>query len=209
MSQPTPIVFVIDADAAFREWIDDVLVTKGWRPEIFASARDFLARPPAEAPSCLILDANLPGLNGLELQKQIAHERADMPIIFISGDGDIPTIVAAMRAGAIEFLIKPIAGDILLAAVRQAVDYSQTALREKAALQALRDREASLSERERQVMALVAVGLLNKQVGGELGITEFTVKAHRGRVMEKMKARSLAQLVAMNSRLHPARSAWP
>ena len=209
MSQPTPIVFVIDGEAAGRQSAEDLVRRGGWRAETFASAQEFLAQAPGEAPSCLILDIDPPDSNGLALQKQIACERTDMPIICVSGQVNVPTTVEAMRAGALEFLIKPLGVHALLAAVRQAVDYSQAALREEAALQALRDCEASLSDRERQVMALVAVGLLNKQVGGELGITEFTVKAHRGRVMEKMKARSLAQLVTMNSRLHPASAAWP
>jgi FixJ family two-component response regulator len=204
--EPSPIVFVIDDDASVRESVEDIIRAEGWRPETFASARDFLALPPAQIPSCLILDAVLPDLDSLELQEQIAHDRADMPIIFISGRVDIPMTVRAMRAGAIEFLTKPFGGSVLIEAVRRAIDRSHAALREKAGLQALRDCEASLSDRERQVMALVVEGRLNKQVGAELGITEFTVKAHRGKVMGKMRAGSLAHLVMMNSRLHPERT---
>jgi FixJ family two-component response regulator len=206
VSQPTPIVFIVDDDCSVRESIEDIVRAGGWRPETFASAQDFLARPPVEAPSCLVLDINLPDFNGLELQKQIAHDRTDLPIIFITGYGDIPMAVQAMRAGAVEFLTKPFRESALLRAIRQAIERSQISLREKADLQALRDCDASLSHRERQVMALVVAGFLNKQVGGELGISEITVKAHRGRVMGKMRARSLAQLVNMDARLRPWRN---
>ncbi len=204
MSNATPIVFVVDDDVSVRESLEALIVTEGWRAECFASARDFLTRPRVEAPSCLILDINLPDLNGLELQQQIAGERLDMPIIFITGYGDIPMTVRAMKAGAVEFLTKPFAEDDLLGAIRHAIDHSAARLREEAELQVLRNCYASLSRREREVMALVVAGRLNKQVGGELGISEITVKAHRGRVMEKMKARSLADLVTLNARLNPA-----
>lgn len=204
MSNATPIVFVVDDDVSVRESLEALIVTEGWRAGCFASARDFLTRPRVEAPSCLILDINLPDLNGLELQQQIAGERLDMPIIFITGYGDIPMTVRAMKAGAVEFLTKPFAEDDLLGAIRHAIDHSAARLREEAELQVLRNCYASLSRREREVMALVVAGRLNKQVGGELGISEITVKAHRGRVMEKMKARSLADLVTLNARLNPA-----
>jgi FixJ family two-component response regulator len=207
LSHPSPIVFVVDDDVSVRESLEALLVTEGWQAESFPSARDFLARPRAQAPSCLILDVSLPDLNGLDLQRQIARDRIDMPIIFITGYGDIPMTVQAMKAGAVEFLAKPFAEDALLGAVRDAIDRSHAALREEAELQTLRNRYGALSPREREVMALVVTGLLNKQVGGELGISEITVKAHRGRVMEKMQVRSLAQLVNVNARLHPAQPA--
>jgi FixJ family two-component response regulator len=196
-------VFVVDDDVSVRESLEALISTEGWRAEGFASARDFLARPPVETPSCLILDVNLPDLNGLDLQEQIAGERLVTPIIFITGYGDIPMTVRAMKAGAVEFLTKPFAEDALLGAIRHAIDRSTAKLRDEVELQALRERYGSLSRREREVMALVVAGRLNKQVGGELGISEITVKAHRGRVMEKMKARSLADLVNLNARLHP------
>jgi FixJ family two-component response regulator len=204
VTSATPIVFVVDDDVSVRESLEALIGTEGWRAECFASAQDFLARPPAQTPSCLILDVNLPDLNGLDLQAQMAGERLGMPIIFITGYGDIPMTVRAMKAGAAEFLTKPFAEDALIGAIQQAIDRSTASLREEAELQALRDRYASLSRREREVMALVVVGRLNKQVGGELGISEITVKAHRGRVMEKMQVRSLAELVKLNARLHPA-----
>ena len=207
MTSATPIVFVVDDDVSVRESLEALIGTEGWRAECFASAQDFLARPPAQTPSCLILDVNLPDLNGLELQAQMAGERLGMPIIFITGYGDIPMTVRAMKAGAAEFLTKPFANDALVGAIQQAIDRSTASLREEAELQTLRDRYASLSRREREVMALVVVGRLNKQVGGELGISEITVKAHRGRVMEKMQVRSLAELVKLNARLHPAPTA--
>src|SRR5712664_1371957 len=175
--------------------------SEGWQPETFESAQEFLAPPPVLVPSCLVLDVSLPGLNGLELQKRVAVERTDMPIIFITGFGDIPMSVQAMKAGAIEFLTKPFGDDVLLSAIRNAIERSQATLGREAEIRALRDCYASLTPRERQVMALVASGLLNKQVGGELNISEITVKAHRGQVMRKMKADSLADLVTMAARL--------
>jgi FixJ family two-component response regulator len=196
-----PIVFVVDDDISVRESLEALILTEGWQAETFSSAREFLSRPRAAAPSCLILDVSLPDLNGLDLQKRIAAERVDMPIIFITGYGDIPMTVSAMKAGAVEFLTKPFSDDALLGAVRQAIDHSEAVLREQAQVQALRDRYDTLSRREREVMALVVAGRLNKQVGGDLGISEITVKAHRGRVMEKMQVRSLAELVTMNARL--------
>ena len=204
MQQATPFVFVVDDDVSVRESLEALIRLEGWQAETFPSARDFLSRPRVQAPSCLILDVSLPDLNGLDLQKRIAGDRLDMPIIFITGYGDIPMTVQAMKAGAVEFLTKPFDEDSLLRAIRNAIDHSEAALRDEAELQALRDCHASLSRREREVMALVVAGLMNKQVGGELGISEITVKAHRGRVMEKMKARSLAELVTMNARLRRA-----
>jgi len=197
-------VFVVDDDVSVRESLEALISTEGWQAESFPSAHDFLAHPRVRTPSCLILDVSLPDLNGLDLQSQIAGDRVDMPIIFITGYGDIPMTVKAMKAGAVEFLTKPFEEEALLGAIRSAIDRSEAALRGEAELQALRDRYLALSRREREVMALVVTGLLNKQVGGELGISEITVKAHRGRVMEKMHARSLAELVNMNARLQPA-----
>ena len=204
MSHATPIVFVVDDDVSVRESLELLIRSAGWQPETFASAQEFLARPPVFAPSCLVLDVNLPDLNGLDLQKRVAADRIDMPIIFITGYGDVPMTVQAMKPGAVEFLTKPFGDDVLLSAIRLAIERSHTALDDEAERRALRDRHASLSRREREVMALVVSGLLNKQVGFELGISEITVKAHRGKVMRKMKAGSLADLVNMAARLRLA-----
>jgi FixJ family two-component response regulator len=205
----TPIVFVVDDDISIRESLELLIRCAGWRPEIFASAQEFLTHPRALVPSCLVLDVALPGLNGLELQKRIGVERADMPIIFLTGYGDVPMTVRAMKAGAVEFLTKPFSDDVLLTAIRSALERSRVALGQEADTRALRDRYASLTHRERQVMALVVSGLLNKQVGGELGISEITVKAHRGKVMRKMKADSLPDLVNMAARLSQTRAPSP
>ena len=201
MSHATPVVYVVDDDVSVRESLEALIRCAGWEPETFASAQEFLARPRVLAPSCLVLDVTLPGLNGLDLQKRVAVDRIDMPIIFITGYGDVPMTVQAMKAGAVEFLTKPFGDDVLLSAIRHAIERSHIALRHEAEIRALRDRHASLSRREREVMALVVSGLMNKQVGGELGISEITVKAHRGKVMRKMEAHSLADLVTMAARL--------
>jgi FixJ family two-component response regulator len=202
MATAKPIVFVVDDDVSVRESLELLIDNAGWQPKTFASAQEFLNSPRAIVPSCLLLDISLPGLNGLELQKRVAVERTDMPIIFITGYGDVPKTVQAMKAGAVEFLTKPFNDEVLLTAVRQALERSRLALVEAAEMQKLRNRYASLTPREREVMALVVSGLLNKQVGGELGISEITVKAHRGQVMHKMKANSVADLVKMAGRLH-------
>ena len=204
MSHATLIVFVVDDDLSVRESLELLISNEGWQPETFVSAQEFLSHPRIHAPSCLILDVNLPDLNGLDLQKRVAADRMDMPIIFITGYGDVPMTVQAMKAGAVEFLTKPFGDDVLLSAIRNAIERSQTALDHETEMQALRNRHASLSRREREVMALVVAGLLNKQIGGELGISEITVKAHRGQVMRKMKASSLADLVTMSVRLRIA-----
>jgi FixJ family two-component response regulator len=201
MSHATPIVFVVDDDVSVRESLELLIRSAGWQPETFESAQEFLSRPRVLVPSCLVLDVSLPGLNGLELQERVALDRTDMPIIFITGYGDVPMTVQAMKAGAVEFLTKPYRDDVLLSAIRQALERSRTVLDHEAEVRALRDRYASLSRREREVMALVVSGRLNKQVGGELGISEITVKAHRGKVMRKMGANSLADLVTMAATL--------
>lgn len=200
-----PIVFVIDDDISVREALELAIQTAGWQPEVFATAHEFLARLRPRVPCCLVLDVGLPGLDGLELQKKLAG-RAELPIIFITGNGDVPMTVQAMKAGAVEFLTKPFDDDVLLDAIRCAIERSREALQQGAELQALQERYAALTPRERDVMALVASGLLNKEVGGQLGIGEGTVKAHRGQIMRKMKAASLADLVTISARLRSSYS---
>jgi len=207
MLQVTPIVFIVDDDVSVRESLELLVRCEDWQPETFASAQEFLDYPRVHVPNCLVLDVSLPGLNGLELQRRIAVERTEMPIIFITGHGDVPMTVQAMKAGAVEFLTKPLNDDVLLTAIRAALERSRVALGLEAVWVVLRDRYASLSQRERQVMVLVVSGLLNKQIGGELGISEITVKAHRGKVMQKMMASSLADLVKMDTRLRLAPTA--
>lgn len=201
MEQTPPIVFVVDDDISVRESLELLLRHEGLGVETFVSAQEFLNRLPATGPSCLLLDISLPGLDGLELQKRVVVERHEMPIIFITGHGDIPMTVQAMKAGAVEFLTKPYSDEVLLNAIRKAIERSHALLGRDAEIRALKARYACLTAREREVMALVVVGLPNKQVGGELGISEITVKAHRGSVMRKMKAESLPELVSIASRL--------
>ena len=205
MAHTTPIVFVVDDDVSVRESLELLIGCAGWHPETFASAHAFLARPRVRVPSCVVLDMALPDLNGLDVQQRLV-DRTEMPIIFITGYGDVPMTVQAMKAGAVEFLTKPFDDDVLVSAIGHALERSRTALSHEEELRALRDDYASLSRREREVMALVVAGLLNKQVGWELGISEITVKAHRGRVMRKMQATSLTDLVNMAAalRLAPA-----
>jgi FixJ family two-component response regulator len=204
MATTKSIVFVVDDDVSVRESLELLIDNEGWQPKTFASAQEFLGSRRAVVPSCLLLDISLPGLNGLELQKRVAVERTDMPIIFITGYGDVPKTVQAMKAGAVEFLTKPFNDEVLLTAIRQALERSRLALVQEAEMQELTNRYASLTPREREVMALVVSGLLNKQVGCELGISEITVKAHRGQVMQKMKANSVADLVKIAGRLPDA-----
>ncbi len=200
-SDDTAIVFVVDDDVSVRDTLELLIQESGWQAETFGAAQEFLAYPHVSVPSCVILDVTLPDLNGLDLQKRVAVERPDMPVIVVTEHADIPMSVRAMKAGAIEFLIKPVRESELIGAIRQALERSSHAVEREAKLKALRASYASLTPREREVMLLVASGLLNKQVGGELGISEITVKAHRGQVMRKMKADSLPALVTMVAKL--------
>jgi FixJ family two-component response regulator len=209
-SQHKPIVFVVDDDVSVRESLELLIEFAGWQPETFASAGEFLARPRTAMPNCLVLDISLPDLNGLELQKLIVSERTDMPIIFITGHGDVPMTVQAMKGGAVEFLTKPFDDEVLLNAIRHAIRRSTAVQDDQAEITALRSNYESLTPRERDVMRLVVAGMLNKQIGLKLGISEITVKAHRGKMMQKMKADSVADLVktAVRLGLAPAKNPW-
>ena len=200
MPDAPSVVFIVDDDISVRQSLELLINSAGWQPETYVSAQEFLSRQHPAVPCCLVLDLTLPGLSGLELQRRLA-ERADMPIIFITGHGDVPMTVQAMKAGAVEFLTKPFKADVLLEAIRDAIERSRAVLRLESEMRDLRNRYQSLTSREREVMALVVSGLLNKQVGSQLGISEITVKAHRGQVMRKMKADSLPDLVTMAARL--------
>ena len=209
-SQQQPIVFVVDDDVSVRESLELLIKFAGWQPETFSSAADFLAHPRTTTPSCLVLDVSLPDLNGLELQKLIASERTDMPIIFITGHGDVPMTVQAMKGGAVEFLTKPFNDEVLLSAIRHAIERSAAVLDDQAEITALRSNYESLTPREQDVMRCVVAGMLNKQIGMKLGISEITVKAHRGKMMQKMKSDSVADLVktAVRLGLVPAKNPW-
>jgi FixJ family two-component response regulator len=201
MPPTTPTVVVVDDDISVRESLELLIQNEGWQAALFQSAKEFLTRSPTVVPSCLILDVNLPDLSGLDIQQRISDEKSSTPIIFITGYGDIPTSVRAMKAGAVEFLTKPLNDGVLLTALRAAVRHSQANLQREGAQHQLQDRFDLLSKREREVMHLVVKGLMNKQVGFELGISEITVKAHRGRVMEKMHATTFVDLVNMAGKL--------
>ncbi len=201
MPPAPPTVVVVDDDISVRESLELLIQNEGWQPALFESAQEFLVRLPTVVPSCLILDVNLPDLSGLDIQQRISDKKSSTPIIFITGYGDIPTSVRAMKAGAAEFLTKPLDDHVLIAAIREAVLRSQANLKREGAQRQLQERLGSLSKREREVMNLIVKGLMNKQVGFELGISEITVKAHRGKVMEKMRAITFVDLVNMAASL--------
>jgi len=197
LRESRPVIAVVDDDPSVREGLQSLIRSAGWSVETFASAQEFLARPRAKAPSCLILDLQLPDLSGLDLQKRMAATNLEIPIVFLTGHGDIPASVQAMKAGALEFLTKPVDEQDLLRAIQEAIDRDRRTRQQHADMHELRSRHDSLTAREREVMQQVISGLLNKQVAAELNITEFTVKIHRGQVMRKMHADSLADLVRM------------
>ena len=201
MREADAVVFVVDDDAAVRRSLDNLIRSVGLRAETFASAQEFLSSKRPDVPGCLVLDVRLPGLSGLDLQNRMAEADMEIPIIFITGHGDIPMTVQAMKAGAVEFLTKPFREQDLLDAIRQALERDSQAREQRAEIEGLRRRFASLTPREREVMALMVAGLLNKQIAGELGASETTVKIHRHNVMEKMGAGSLADLVRMADKL--------
>jgi len=212
MVEPSSIVCVVDDDISVRESLELLIRKHGWQPETFTTAQEFLARPRQLVPSCLVLDFSLPGLNGLEVQKRVAVELPHMPIIFLTGFGDIPMTVQAMKAGAVEFLTKPISNESLLSAIRSAIERSRMKLDNEIQTRNLKDRYSALTAREREVLKLVVTGMLNKQVGDELGISEITVKFHRGNLMRKMEADSFADLMNMAARLrltHPSKARPP
>jgi FixJ family two-component response regulator len=209
MPEPTPMVFVVEDDASVREALAGLIRSAGWNVEVYVSAQEFLGRPMTDVPGCLVLDVGLPGLSGLDLQSRMAELNQDIPIVFITGQGDIPMSVRAMKAGAVEFLTKPFVDQDLLDGIQVAIERDRIARSEEAQLLELRECYASLTPREQQVLELVISGRLNKQAAGELGISEITIKVHRGRVMAKMRATSLPDLVtrATKLKLRPAEKA--
>jgi FixJ family two-component response regulator len=208
-SKPDPLIAIVDDDPSAREGLSSLIRSAGWKAETFASAQEFLARLAADAPSCLVLDLQMPGLSGLDLQKRMAEVGLEIPTVFLTGHGNIPASVKAMKAGAVEFLTKPFDEEELLRAIHEAIERDRRTRRQRAELRELRDRYASLTAREQQVMQQVVSGLLNKQIAAELHITEFTVKIHRGHVMRKMCADSLADLVRMAESLRISSPKWP